>query len=98
MAKITIDGVDFDSDVLTDDAKAQLASLQFCDAELQRLKAEAASIQTARVAYAHALKVELRRIDENTVAEPTREASRGAAISGDENVWKNGFFGGLFAK
>ena len=47
--------VKYDSDKLSDDAKAKLVSLQFCDQELARLQAHAAAIQTARMAYAKAL-------------------------------------------
>jgi len=50
-----IDNVDYDTDKLSDEAKAQLDSLQFCDQELARLQAQAAAIQTARMAYAKAL-------------------------------------------
>jgi hypothetical protein len=53
---IKIDDKDYDFDTLSDEAKNQLVSLQFVDAELQRLNAQAAVLQTARVAYANALK------------------------------------------
>lgn len=55
MPNITIDNQDYDLDTLTDEAKAQLQSLQFVDAELARLQAQAAVLQTARAAYAKAL-------------------------------------------
>ena len=55
MTTIKIDDIDYDTDKFSDDAKAQLVSLQFCDQELQRLQAQAAAIQTARIAYAKAL-------------------------------------------
>ena len=55
MPTINIDNIEYDTDKLSDDAKAQLVSLQFCDQELQRLQAQAAAIQTARMAYAKAL-------------------------------------------
>ena len=55
MAKITIDGKDFDTDQLSNEVKAQLVSLQFWDMELQRLQAEAAAYQTAQMQYARAL-------------------------------------------
>ena len=55
MNTINIDNIEYDTDKLSDDAKAQLVSLQFCDQELQRLQAQAAAIQTARMAYAKAL-------------------------------------------
>ena len=55
MTTINIDSVEYDTDKLSDEAKTQLVSLQFCDQELQRLQAQAAAIQTARMAYAKAL-------------------------------------------
>ena len=55
MPMIKIDNKDYDLDSLSDDAKGQLASLQFVDNELQRLNAQAAVLQTARLAYAKAL-------------------------------------------
>ena len=59
MPTIKIDNIDYDTDKLSDEAKAQLISLQFCDQELQRLQAQAAAIQTARMAYAKALQAAL---------------------------------------
>ena len=59
MPTIKIDDVDYDTDKLSDEAKAQLVSLQFCDQELQRLQAQAAAYQTARQAYAKALQAAL---------------------------------------
>jgi len=55
MPIIKIDNRDYELDTLSDEAKAQLQSLQFCDAELARLNAQAAVLQTARVAYSKAL-------------------------------------------
>jgi hypothetical protein len=55
MAIITIDGKDYDTETLSDEVKAQLTSVQFVDQELARLSAQAAVMQTARIAYAKAL-------------------------------------------
>lgn len=55
MPIIKIDNKDYELDSLSDEAKAQLASLQFVDAELQRLNAKNAVLQTARMAYSKAL-------------------------------------------
>ena len=55
MPTITIDNQDYDLDTLSDEARAQLQSLQFVDAELARLQAQTAVLQTARMAYAKAL-------------------------------------------
>ena len=59
MPTIKIDNIDYDTANLSDEAKAQLVSLQFCDQELARLQAQAAAIQTARMAYAKALQAAL---------------------------------------
>jgi hypothetical protein len=59
MPTITIDNREYDTDKLTDEAKAQLVSLQFCDQELTRLQAQTAALQTARIAYAKALQAAL---------------------------------------
>ena len=59
MPTIKINNVDYDTETLSNDAKAQLASIQFCDQELQRLQAQAAAYQTARMAYSKALQAAL---------------------------------------
>ena len=55
MPIIKIDNKEYELDSLSAEAKAQLQSLQFVDSELQRLQAQAAILQTARVSYAKAL-------------------------------------------
>ena len=55
MAKITIDGTEYDIDMLSDEVKGNLVSMQFTDAEIQRLQAKLAAMQTARAAYARAV-------------------------------------------
>ena len=56
MDTITIDDKEYDLDSLSDDAKAQVASLNYVDDELRRLSARVAAMQTARNAYSLALK------------------------------------------
>ena len=55
MTTIKIDDKEYDFDKLSNEAKTQLISMQFVDQELQRLQAQAAAYQTARIAYAKAL-------------------------------------------
>jgi hypothetical protein len=55
MTTVTIDNIEYELESLSDDAKAQLASLQFVDQKLAQLNAEAAAYQTARIGYANAL-------------------------------------------
>lgn len=59
MPTIQIDNIDYDLDSLSDDAKAQLQSIQFVDQELARLQAQVAAMQTARNAYVSALRAAL---------------------------------------
>lgn len=56
MATIKIDGKDYDIEALSDKSKAQLASIKYVDAELGRLQAQIAALQTARIAYSRAIK------------------------------------------
>ena len=56
MTVIKIDEKDYELDSLSEEAKSQLAMLQFVDAELQRASAQTAVLQTARIAYSNALK------------------------------------------
>ena len=55
MPIIKIDNQEYELDSLSADAKQQLQSLKFIDGELQRLQAQAAVLQTARIAYSKAL-------------------------------------------
>lgn len=59
MTKVNIDNVEYDFEKLSEETRAQLVSMQFCDQELQRLQSQAAAIQTARQAYAKALQASL---------------------------------------
>ena len=59
MSKVTIDDKEYDTDDLSDEANAQFQSLQFVTNELTRLELKTAALQTARNAYATALKEEL---------------------------------------
>lgn len=59
MAKITIDEKEYETDDMSDDAKAQLQSLQFVNNEIVREQLKTAALQTARNAYAQALQTAL---------------------------------------
>ena len=59
MSTIKIDNKEYDLDTLSDECKAQLASIQFVEQELARLQAKAAAFQTAKGAYLQALKASL---------------------------------------
>lgn len=57
--KITIDGVEYHVDKLSETAQAQLRSLQFLDQQMQMINQEIAVYETARKNYLAALKTEL---------------------------------------
>jgi len=56
---LTIDGTEYNLAELSDEAKSQIASLRVTDQEIARLQQQLAIHQTARTAYAQALKAEL---------------------------------------
>jgi len=55
MAKVEIDGKEYETDNLSEDARNRLANVTFCDRKLNELRREVATIQTARKAYARDL-------------------------------------------
>lgn len=56
---VTIDGTEYNVADLTDNAKAQLTNLRVTDQQVERLNQQLAIAQTARAAYAGALKADL---------------------------------------
>lgn len=56
MPTVTIDDTEYDIDSLSDDAKAQLESLQATDGKILQAQRDIAIFQTARNAYAAALR------------------------------------------
>ena len=61
MPKITVDGIEYNTEDLSDNGKAQLASLQFLEVQMNKLQNEIAVFQTAKAAYIAALKAELEK-------------------------------------
>ena len=59
MTTIKIDNKEYELDSLSEECKAQLASIQFVDQELARLQAQASVLQTAKAAYLQGLKASL---------------------------------------
>ena len=56
MATVTIDGKEYDSESMSDEAKAQAQAIQYCNNQLLELEMRKAAYQTARTGYANALK------------------------------------------
>jgi len=63
MPMITIDEKEYDLDRLSEATKAQLTSMRLADAEIQRLNIQLAITQTARNAYALAVRKDLEELD-----------------------------------
>lgn len=59
MPTLQIDNVDYDTETLSEAAKQHLQMLQLAEQEIQRLQLQLAMTQTARNAYAQALKTAL---------------------------------------
>ena len=59
MPTIKIDNKEYDLDTLSEECKAQLASIQFVEQELARLQAQTAVLQTAKASYLQGLKASL---------------------------------------
>ena len=55
MATIKIDGVDYDSDSISEEAKREYGSLLFVKNEIKRLDLQIAAYKTAEIAYSNAL-------------------------------------------
>ena len=56
MSTITIDGTEYAEEALSSEAKAELVSMQVCDQRVATLQIDLRIAQTARNAYANALK------------------------------------------
>ncbi len=76
MAKIKIDDVEYDTEDMNDNAKAQVASLQFNEAHMNRLRNELAIADTAKIAYVNALKRELESSEGTKKADPKAKKTK----------------------
>ena len=63
---ITIDGIEYELSDLSDEARAQLQSLQATEVRIAQTQQELAMMQTARNAYATALKALLSEENDET--------------------------------
>lgn len=59
MPKITVEGIEYNTEDLSENGKAQLASLQFLEVQMNKIKSEISVYQTARNLYVAKLKEEL---------------------------------------
>ena len=58
---VSIDGKDYVLDELSNEAKEQIASLQFVEQQIQQLQNECAISDTARIGYSNAIKKEVEK-------------------------------------
>ena len=63
MPKITIDDKEYETDDMSEDARAQLGSLQFVNSEISRLQLKLAAMNTAANMYSLALGKALKEED-----------------------------------
>lgn len=70
---ITIDGQMYDLNLLSEEAKAQIASVQAADIKLNELRRDTAITMTARNSYMQALKKELERFTPVSSSAPTEQ-------------------------
>lgn len=60
MPKLKLDDIEFNTEDMSERARAQLVSLQFTDAQIRKLKQELSMSETARQAYISALRQEIK--------------------------------------
>lgn len=61
--KVKVDGVEYNLDDLSENARAQVMNLRFVSERLQQLNNELAVADTARMGYSAALKREVTKIE-----------------------------------
>jgi hypothetical protein len=61
MPKFTVDGIEYNTEDLSENGKAQLASLQFLELQRRKIKDEIAVYNTAKASYITGLKAELEK-------------------------------------
>jgi len=67
MSTINIDDKIYELDSLSENARAQLDMLIIADKRIEEIKRDLAIVQTARVAYAHALSDALPKFEGDTI-------------------------------
>ena len=73
MPKIKVDDIEYNTEDMSEEALAQIRSLQFLETQLAQLRQEIAVCQTAQRTYAAALKAEIDRAGLEPVSETAAE-------------------------
>ena len=63
MPKVTVDDIEYNTEDLTETGRATLASLQFLESQMQKMRNEMSVYQVAQLSYVAALKVEIEKSD-----------------------------------
>jgi hypothetical protein len=63
MPKFTIDGIDYNTEDLSEEGNAQLASLHFVELQMRKISDEIAIYNTAKAGYITGLKSELVKLE-----------------------------------
>ena len=69
MAKVSIDGLEDDTDTMSQQSRQQFEMLVMTEQKIRQLQAEVALVQTARQVYASALKASLVTMSVPTLGE-----------------------------
>ncbi len=69
MAKVSIDGVEYFTDTMSQESRQQFEMMVMTEQKIRQLQAEVAMVQTARQAYASALKASLVTMNVPTLGE-----------------------------
>lgn len=63
MPKVTVDEIEYNTEDLTETGQATLASLQFLEGQMQKMRNEMAVYRMAQISYVAALKAEIEKSD-----------------------------------
>jgi hypothetical protein len=63
MPKVTVDGIEHNTEDLSETGRATLASLQFLESQMQKMLNEMSVYRVAQLSYIAALKVEIEKSD-----------------------------------
>lgn len=77
MPKVTVDDIEYNTEDLTETGRATLASLQFLENQMQKVRNEMSVYRVAQSSYIAALKVEIEKSDVKPITqndEPDEEA------------------------
>ena len=76
MPNIKINGLQYNTEDLTEKGKAQLASLQFLEVQMQKIRQEIGVYQTAEAVYRASLKAEIEKAGIQPASDLTPEGQK----------------------